>query len=268
VDRKHLDAVRTRFTRTAQDFARFALAARAGEAERLACLAAPRGNELALDLACGPGTFTRAFAARVRQICCLDLTPAMLDQARAAVARAALANVAFACGDANALPFAGAALDLAVCGYSFHHFLDPARVIAELGRVVRCGGRVAVVDIVVPEGANPEWNNRVERTRDPSHPRTLTAAELMAMFQAAGLLVFAHEIAERLRQFDQWMENIGTPPGTPAYIETRRMMEAAMPGDRSGFRPRFVRTASDQAVSAQGEIEFVQTSLFLVAEKR
>jgi len=267
-DRKHLDEVRTRFTRTAQEFARFALAARADEAERLALLAAPHGDELALDLACGPGTFTRAFAARVRQIYCLDLTPAMLDQARAAVARTGLANVAFACGDANALPFVDAALGLAVCGYSFHHFLNPACVIAELGRVVRRGGRVAAVDLIVPEGADPEWNNRIERTRDPSHARTLTAAELSAMFEAVGLRVFAHEIAERLRRFNQWMENIGTLPGTPAYIETRRLLEAAMPSDRSGFRPRFVHAMSSEHVSAQDEIEFVQTSLFVVAEKR
>lgn len=264
-DREHLELVRSRFTRTAQEFARFALGTRSDEAERLARLAAPRGDEVALDLACGPGTFTRAVALRVRYLYGLDLTPAMLDEARAATARAGLANVAFACSDANALPFAGAALDLAVCAYSFHHFLDPAHVTQELARVVRSGGRVVVVDLIVPDGADAEWNNRIERARDSSHARSLTAAELGVLLEAAGLRLLAQEIGERLRRFDDWMQIMGWPPGTPAYAETRRMMEASMPGDLSGFRARF---APGGAAMARDEIEFVQTSLFVVAEKR
>ena len=267
-DREHLDVVRARFTRTAQEFARFALATRSDEAERLAGLAAPCGDEVALDLACGPGTFTRAFASRVRYLYGLDLTPAMLAEARAATARAGLANVAFACGDANALPFADAALGLAVCAYSFHHFLEPARAIGELGRVVRRGGRVAAVDIIVPEGADPEWNNRIERARDSSHARTLTPAELLALFEAAGLRVRAQEVGERLRRFDHWMQTVGWPPGTPAYAETRCLMAASVARDLSGFCPRLVPASSGSAAAAQREIEFVQTSLFMVAEKR
>src|SRR5712692_142809 len=267
-DREHLDLVRSRFTRTAQEFSRFALATRGDEAERLARLAGPRGDELALDLACGPGTFTRALASRVRHLCGLDLTPAMLEQARAATARAGLANVAFACGDANALPFADATLDLAVCTYSFHHFLDPARVARELRRVVRPGGRVGLVDMVVPEGADPEWNNRIERARDSSHARTLTASEFHALLEAAGLRVAGQEIGERLRRFVDWMHTVNGPPRTPLYAETRRLMEAAMRGDLAGFHARLERASPGQAGAGQDEIEFVQTSLFVVAEKR
>ncbi len=258
-DREHLERVRSRFTRTAQQFARFALATRGDEAERLAQLAAPRGDEVALDLACGPGTFTRAFAARVRFLHALDLTPAMLEQARQAGAQARLTNIAFACADANSLPFADSALGVAVCAYSFHHFLEPGRPVGELGRVLRRGGRVAIADMIVPDGADPEWTNRIERTRDSSHARTLTLAELHDLLEAAGLRVVVTEIGERLRQFDDWMETIGSPLGTSAYAETRRLMEASIPGDTAGFHPRLVPGSS--------RLEFVQTSAFVVAEK-
>lgn len=267
-DRQHLDRIRSRFTHTAQEFARFALATRGDEAERLAGLAAPRDDELALDLACGPGTFTRAFAKRVRYVFGFDLTAAMLEQARAATAQAGLANIGFACGDANALPFADATLGVAVCGYCFHHFLEPARVARELCRVLRRGGRVAVADIIVPEGADPEWNNRIERTRDPSHSRTLTAAEVHALLESAGLRVLVGETGERLRRFDDWMQTVCGPAGTPVYAETRRLMEAAMPGDLSGFHARFAPTPPGEAGVPHGPIEFTQTSLLVVAEKR
>jgi len=261
---RHLDLVRERFTRTAQPFARFALTTRAEEAERLAALAVEdlpaAARSTALDLACGPGTFTRAFAARVGFLCALDLTPAMLEQARQAAARAQLRNIAFACADANALPLADAAVALAVCGYAFHHFLEPGRPVRELARVLRPGGRVAVADLVVPEGADAELNNRIERARDSSHARTLTAAELAALLEAGGFRIRAVQTHERQREFDDWMRIIAAPPGSHVYRETRRLMESSIAGDPAGYRPR--------AVPGSAKLEFVQTTFFVVAEKR
>jgi ubiquinone/menaquinone biosynthesis C-methylase UbiE len=144
------ELIRERFTRTAQQFADFSLAVRSAEAERLVALAAPAAAAMAVDFACGPGTFTQALAARARFVCGVDLTPALLAQARASSQQAGLANLGFACGDAAAAPLPDGAFDLAVCGYSFHHFPAPARVAAELARVVPPGGRVAVVDLILP----------------------------------------------------------------------------------------------------------------------
>jgi ubiquinone/menaquinone biosynthesis C-methylase UbiE len=267
-DRDHLDRVRDRFTRTAREFASFALSMRSEEAERLASLALAgfpdAARATAVDLACGPGTFTRAFAVRVGFILGLDLTPAMLAEAQQTAARDALANMTFACADANALPLPDAALELAVCAYSFHHFLDPARAVREMARVLRVGGRLAAVDLIVPEGADPEWNNRIERARDSSHACTLASAQFRALVQAAGLRLLATETGERTRQFDHWMQIMGCSPGTPAYVATRCLMETSMPGDAAGFHPHFAPAAP----GAPPELEFGQTSLFLVAEKR
>jgi len=256
-DREHLDRVRDRFTRTAQQFAKFALAKRGEEADRLVRLAAPRGDELALDLACGPGTFLRAFAPRVRFIMGVDLTAAMLAEAKHAVMRAALGNAAFACANGYALPFADASLGLCACGYSLHHMLEPARAVAELSRILQPGGRVAIVDMVVPERADAAFTNRIERTRDTSHASTLRLAELHHLLEAAGLRLVASEIGERVRDFDEWLETIGAPRGTAVYEQTRRLMEESIPGDAAGFRPRAVPP----------KLEFVQTSAFVVAEK-
>ena len=263
--REQLDRVRDRFTRSAEQFSRFALTNRGAEADRLVELACAHFGpvSLALDLACGPGTFAKALAPRVARVFGVDLTPAMLDKARQAVARAGISNVALACADANVVPLRSASCDLAVCGYSFHHFLEPARPIREMARVVRPGGRVAAVDLIIPPGADSHTNNSIERARDASHVQTLTSAELCALFESSGLRVISTDTSERPRDFDDWMITVGSPPGTAIYAETRRLMEAAIQDDRAGFHPRLLPAAGD----APPALAWVQTSFFLVAEK-
>ena len=100
------ELVREQFTRTAQIFGDYALASRVAEAERLARMVMAGGADRAVDLACGPGTLALRFARHVRWICGLDLTPAILDRARRSAAAEGLANLDFAIGDAQSLPFA------------------------------------------------------------------------------------------------------------------------------------------------------------------
>ena len=254
------DLVRARFTRTAEQFASFSLSTRAAEAGRLVALAAPRGDELALDLACGPGTFTRALAPRVKFIHGLDITPALLDQARAAAAKQHLANCIFECGDAYSLPYAAAKFDLAACAYALHHMENPAAAMKELARIVRPGARLALVDIFIPDGCDPAVANAIERARDASHCSSLLREELLALCEAAGFRVTAGETATRPRSFNDWMHIAGWRAGDPAYAATRRLMEADASADRSGFRPR-------PATASAADFEFIQPSLFVVAEK-
>jgi len=260
--RSQQELVRERFTRTAQQFASFSLTKRSAEAERLAELAAPRADCLAVDFACGPGTFTQALAPRVLRVCGVDLTPALLAQAQHASFEAGQKNVRFVCGDAGAVPLADASVDLAVCGYSFHHFDSPAQVAREMARIVRRGGRVAVVDLILPRPEHEAAHNAIERARDASHVRTHTADELGELLVAAGLRIVAKGPGERVREFDDWMRIAGWGPDDDAYAETLRLLEASMPGDTAGFHPRWVESGGRQRV-----LEFVQTSYFLVAEK-
>jgi ubiquinone/menaquinone biosynthesis C-methylase UbiE len=68
------------------------------------------------------------------------------------------------------LRFADGALELAVTGYSLHHISDPARVIREMARVVKHGGRVGLIDIIAPEVPKVRaLNHCIEWIRDPSH---------------------------------------------------------------------------------------------------
>jgi ubiquinone/menaquinone biosynthesis C-methylase UbiE len=104
-------------------------------------------EDIVLDVACGPGLVACPLAEVARHVTGLDLTPAMIEQAQSRQRSEGLTNLAWVVGDAVPLPFPDAAFSAVVTRYSFHHFLDPEAVLAEMVRVCRPAGRVAVIDV-------------------------------------------------------------------------------------------------------------------------
>jgi ubiquinone/menaquinone biosynthesis C-methylase UbiE len=121
-----------------------------------------------LDVGCGPGNFTRAFA-RVSGdglVVGLDASRTMLEQA---VREVNPPNVRYVRGDAAALPFPDATFD-AVCCFAALYFIEqPLRAIDEIVRVLAPGGRVALLASLsrgpVPAGAVNAVVRRATGTR-------------------------------------------------------------------------------------------------------
>jgi ubiquinone/menaquinone biosynthesis C-methylase UbiE len=138
-----------------------------------------------LDVACGPGLVACEAAKVARHVTGIDLTPAMIEQARARQSSLGLTNLTWVVGDALPLPFPDATFSRVVTRYSFHHFTDAAGAFEEMVRACRPGGRVTVCDVFTTSAAQAEAYDRLEKHRDPSHTHALQLAELEALF--AGL---------------------------------------------------------------------------------
>lgn len=104
---------------------------------------------LVLDLGCGTGDLSR-LASRRSAVVGLDLSRPMLERALAKAAGSGSLSVRFVQGSAFRLPFREATFDAAVSGFVLRNLDDPPSVFEELARVVRAGGRVALVDITGP----------------------------------------------------------------------------------------------------------------------
>jgi ubiquinone/menaquinone biosynthesis C-methylase UbiE len=264
---RHQDIVRDQFTRTAEIFGSYAVAHRVGDAELLALMVHASRSDRAVDLATGPGTLALRFASQVRWICGLDLTPAILERGKRSAAEQGLSNLNFAIGDANALPFAEGALDIAVTSFSLHHMPDPARVIGEMARVVKRGGRVGVLDIYVPEDPRvAETSNRIERFRDASHTRTLARSEFKSIFAASGLRVTASEVRDDQDSFDHWLLRGGKKRGDAGYDAARQLLETTFADDSAGFHPRFAPLAPGE-IGSIPDIQIVHTKFYIAGEK-
>src|SRR5215831_3871296 len=116
----------------------------------------------------------------------LDITPAMLDRARAHAAQLGLTNVTWRQGDVLPLPWPDASFSIVTSRFAFHHFLDPLAVLREMKRIAKPSGRVVVVDST-PEAKRADAFNRMERLRDPSHVRSLPVDEHRQLFATVGL---------------------------------------------------------------------------------
>ncbi len=170
-----------------------------------------------LDVACGPGIVACALAARAGQVTGIDLTPAMIERARELQAEKGLANLTWQIGNVLPLPFPDGSFSLVVTRYTFHHFLDPRAVLAEMVRVCRPGGRILVADVTMaPE--KRDFFDVEEKLRDPSHTRTLTPEELLKMARGLNLKEIRTEFIKSERNLEAHLAASFPNPGDEEKI--------------------------------------------------
>ena len=233
----HLERIRAQFGRQADAYVRLRHTTDERSLNGLVALSGADAGSRVLDVACGPGFLTMAFAAQCRQAIGLDATEPFLAMARAEAAHRGLRNIEFRFGNAEQLPFADGELDVACCRAAVHHFARPERVLAEMARVIGPAGRLVIADFLTSDDpAKAEYHNHVERLCDPTHVRALTAAELVELFAAVGLVVRVQTEVTYDYELTEWMAHGGPDEATAAQIGS--LMEASIDRDRCGLHVR------------------------------
>ena len=130
------------------------------EAELRAVLPAKGGK--VLDVACGPGLYTRKLARDLPEGLAIgfDLSKPMLRQA---TRKSSGLPVAFVRGDAHELPYPDATFDSVICLAALYLIPQPHLVIAEMARVLKPGGKILIwtsLDILI---FRPKWIRRLIR---------------------------------------------------------------------------------------------------------
>ncbi|USN98398.1 MAG: bifunctional demethylmenaquinone methyltransferase/2-methoxy-6-polyprenyl-1,4-benzoquinol methylase UbiE [Phycisphaeraceae bacterium] len=123
-----------------------------------------RPGETVLDVACGTGDLTEAFAARspASEVIGVDFTPEMLEIARtkqAARKPGVAGKIRYQQGDAMALDFPDASVDVVSIAFGIRNVQDPAKAIGEFARILRPGGRLVILEFDTPRAAPVRWFN-------------------------------------------------------------------------------------------------------------
>lgn len=182
-----------------------------------------------LDVGCGTGALTQAVlrAAQPASVLGIDSSPAFIDFAQAFTPDA---RARYEVGDAQALSLAAHSVDIAVSGLMVNFVPQPEAALAEMARVVRPGGCVAIYVWDYVEGMELMryfWTAAVEL-----NPKALDSDEgkrfqmcrpepLKALFEQAGLAhveVRLLEVPTPFRDFDDyWSPFLGGQGPAPGY---------------------------------------------------
>ncbi|WP_076350180.1 class I SAM-dependent methyltransferase [Paludisphaera borealis] len=212
-------------------------------------------SDTVLDVACGPGIVACDFARHARRVAGIDLTPAMIEQAQTLQAAKGLSNLEWRVGDVVELPFDSSSFSVVFTRYSFHHMLEPDRVLAEMARVAKPGGRVAVVDVYSSGPEQAAAYDHAEKLRDPSHVRALGLGELAGLFEKAGLEDVKVSFYGVDVDLDELLGSSAPEPG--AADEVRRIFREDVGVDRLGVNARW----------ADGSLQFTFPIAVLVGRK-
>jgi len=128
-------------------------------------LAAPKRGETVLDLGSGAGVDVFLAAREVGpegRVIGVDMTPAMIDRARAHAAKESFANVEFRLGEIEHLPLPDASVDVIVSNCVVNLSPEKAQVFREAFRVLKPGGRMLLSDLVLERPLPAETRDSIE----------------------------------------------------------------------------------------------------------
>ncbi|HWP59886.1 MAG TPA: methyltransferase domain-containing protein [Candidatus Acidoferrales bacterium] len=190
-----------------------------------------KGDELVLDLATGTGRAARPLSEKLQsgRIIGVDQAKAMLDVGRRH--EDPIRKYSQAAGQADSLPFKANVFDCAFVFFSLHHFADPDRVVREVLRVLKNGGRFFVLDPIVHEARDAVDSalehkiNQVFRRTHGAAFRFHTARSIQRLLGKAGYRIIRSNVLTY--PFDQ--EGMDGIPTGPHWLEAAEELETEAP---------------------------------------
>jgi ubiquinone/menaquinone biosynthesis C-methylase UbiE len=158
-------------------------------------------GDTVLDVACGPGNFSREFARAVGEaglVVGIDGSRTMLERGAADLAGSGVGNLALIRGDAVELPFRDSSFDGVCCFAALHLFADPLDALTEMARVLAPRGRIALMTSLRRQITLPPLKPVLERA---SGMRVFEADEIVSALRMRGF----REIHQRLAGMVQFV---------------------------------------------------------------
>jgi ubiquinone/menaquinone biosynthesis C-methylase UbiE len=148
----------------------------------------PTIYDTVLDVACGNGIIAFEYAKVVKHVTGIDLTPATIERARIIQKKRNLDNLDWKIGDISSLPFRDNCFSIVVTRGSLHHLINSYKVMEEMYRVCKPGGKILITDITVDKNKKNKYDKNVEKIRALSYTEALTLEDILEKIRALGAI--------------------------------------------------------------------------------
>jgi len=213
-------------------------------------------DDRVLEIACGTGAATIAFAERCKAAVGLEIRADAMVRARLDALTRKVGNASFVTGELERMPLADSSFTGAICRFSFHHIVNPQRVFAEMARVVAPAGWMVVSDMTASDDPDQaEFHNQLERLCDPTHARTLPTSEFEQMFAEHGFRISMKIARDSRITLNDWIR-FGAPPAENVG-RLREIVEASVGLDQPGLK----------LIRDRDEIRLLHNSISFVLER-
>lgn len=151
-------------------------------------------GSIVLEVAAGTGVVSLRLAEKVGHVYALDLSQAMVTEAKKKAGGKNLENIEFLVDDAYELPFESGKFDAVICSNALHNMKDPATPLMEMRRVLKPGGRVFTPTFCHGEGLKSRIISWImSLTGFPGYHR-FTIEELTTLIERSGFEIIRKEI--------------------------------------------------------------------------
>lgn len=206
-----------------------------GVHEKVLALLELQGDEKILEVACGTGLLAAFLAPRVKEILGIDLSEGILKEAVKIREERRLGNLEFRLSDGDELPFNVPTFNISICKCSFPYFASPLRVVKEMKRVTRPGGKILIVEHTPPDDSiKREYYAKIMILRSPGHLRVFSRDEIRGLLQEAGLEPLREESLSQKYLMERWLKEGG---GSQKDLSTAKdLLLKSIPTDAGGFK--------------------------------
>jgi ubiquinone/menaquinone biosynthesis C-methylase UbiE/biotin operon repressor len=200
--KKRQDKARDYFNQLAGKFGRAYCPGRTweGVAHLLFALTPPL---VVADLGAGEGTISQLLAKRAKKVIAIDNSEKMVKFGAALALKHGFKNLEFRHGDLEDPPIPAGTVDLALLSQALHHALSPPRAVAAAARILKTGGRIAILDLLA---------HQFEKARELYADTWLgfTEAQLHEFLEGAGFREIEISVVARDEQNPQFQTVLAT----------------------------------------------------------
>jgi ubiquinone/menaquinone biosynthesis C-methylase UbiE len=164
----------------------------------------PNSHMIALDIATGGGHTAKQLSPYVKRVVATDITKDMLENT--ADHLTGYSNIDYIIADAEHLPFLDHTFDIVTCRIAAHHFPNQDQFIREVKRVLKEKGKFLLIDNISPDNEiYDSFINRLEKTRDYSHFRSLNINEWKKLLTENKLKVLQEQQRRKTLPYEEWV---------------------------------------------------------------